>query len=168
MQDFSYVNTGKELYQDCFFHCCRKCRQRSRQCRASLHHLVTMTFGMQMQREMKGWLRWEITFQKCHLPLGDCRAIQGKKSIHVMDKALDFGSEWRALSAYTKQGLPKDRNTPSKSTRIYFGTTAPSEHNTGSAASRLLWQHTEIPGRTSCHSSVPLNWSFIPHCAEAG
>lgn len=29
MQDFSYVNTGKELYQDCFFHCCRKlCHKR--------------------------------------------------------------------------------------------------------------------------------------------
>lgn len=50
---------------------------------------------------------------------------------------------------------------------MHFGTTAPSDHNTGSAAGRLFWQHTEIPGRTSWHLTVPLNWSFIPYCAEA-
>lgn len=56
-----------------------------------------------------------------------------KKSIQVVDKALDFGSKWRALSACTKQGLLKDRNTPGKSSRIYFGTMAPSDHSTGCA-----------------------------------
>lgn len=53
-----------------------------------------------------------------------------------MDKALDFGSKWKALSACTEQGLPKDRNTPGKHTRMYFGTTAPSDHSSGSTA----WQ----------------------------
>ena len=59
-----------------------------------------------------------------------------EKRIPVADKAFDFGNQWRALSACTKQGLPKDRNTPVKCTRMYFGMTAPSDHNTGLTA----WQ----------------------------
>lgn len=57
----------------------------------------------------------------------------GEKNIHVVDKALDFGSNWRALSACTKQGLPKDRNTPGKAPGCIL-VTAPSDHSTGCTA----------------------------------
>lgn len=54
----------------------------------------------------------------------------------MVDKALDFGSKSKALSSCTEQGLPKDRNTPGKHTRMYFGMKAPSDHSSGSTA----WQ----------------------------
>lgn len=72
-----------------------------------------------------------------------------------MDKALDFGSKWGALCVCTKQGLPKDKNTPVKCTRMYFGMTAPSDHNTGSTA----WQAALAAYRDACKAILSLNCS---------
>lgn len=79
----------------------------------------------------------------------------GEKNIHVVDKALDFGSKWRVLSACTKQGLPKDRNTPVKCTRMHFGMTVPSDHTTSSTA----WQAVLAAYRDAWKDMLALNRS---------